>query len=675
MVPVLVLAPTGMAAYHIQGNTIHSGLHIPINQGEMNPLGSSELNTLRCKYNNVKVVFIDEISMVGSQLFIKIDQRLQQIFGCRKFCGGLHVIAVGDFLQMKPVKDVYIFKNVSSSCQVLAPNLFLDNFQMFTLDEIMRQQGQVEFCAALNRLRVGEMTPEDHAMFESRIIEKTSPEYKPNVRHVYPLVNSVRTHNTQVFNNCQEEKTTVHAHHTITGNPNPMARIKAWTTVEKSAYYIEINCLLRDLDLGVGLIYGVSCNLNTEDGLINGAECVLKMIEYRQDEVRPDQQHVAILWMEFSDAMIGRQRRSRYKNLYKADVHQDTWTPIFAVKRQAVVCQTTTICQQFPLRPSAGTTIHKCQGCSFSNVCVDMDITTSETFKKYPKKAKPHLMHSHYVAASRATSLEGLQIVNWNADLINQSPEVLEMMKDMRENKMVQLCYQPIYNLEADYKCAFLNTRSLHRHIKDVAACHNLKACDIIILAETRLHSGDSDDDYRIPGFAQMFRNDQEQSNVNRPSHGLIMYVKEGIQVLDQGRSISTPGFEAMSICVRKRGCNVPTQLMGVYVSPQCKWHTLESRMMQLFQMNDIVNTKTIILGDFNMKSIASVQHPRYNERLEKWMLEHHNMRQFVKQSTTKEGSILDLCFTANIQTVTTIWNHWSDHKIVGVAFNDIGGY
>jgi hypothetical protein len=93
MVPVLVLAPTGMAAYHIQGNTIHSGLHIPINQGEMNPLGSSELNTLRCKYNNVKVVFIDEISMVGSQLFIKIDQRLQQIFGCRKFCGGLHVIA------------------------------------------------------------------------------------------------------------------------------------------------------------------------------------------------------------------------------------------------------------------------------------------------------------------------------------------------------------------------------------------------------------------------------------------------------------------------------------------------------------------------------------------------------------------------------------------------------
>ena len=41
----IVLAPTGMAAYHIKGNTLHSGLHIDINKAKLTPLGYSEKNT------------------------------------------------------------------------------------------------------------------------------------------------------------------------------------------------------------------------------------------------------------------------------------------------------------------------------------------------------------------------------------------------------------------------------------------------------------------------------------------------------------------------------------------------------------------------------------------------------------------------------------------------------
>ena len=46
----IVLAPTGMAAYQVKGNTIHTGLHISINQEKLTSLGSSELNTLCSKY-------------------------------------------------------------------------------------------------------------------------------------------------------------------------------------------------------------------------------------------------------------------------------------------------------------------------------------------------------------------------------------------------------------------------------------------------------------------------------------------------------------------------------------------------------------------------------------------------------------------------------------------------
>ena len=64
---ILVLAPTGMAAYHIKGTTFHTGLHIPVNQiGKLTPLSHNERNTLHSHLRNVRFIIIDEISMVGS---------------------------------------------------------------------------------------------------------------------------------------------------------------------------------------------------------------------------------------------------------------------------------------------------------------------------------------------------------------------------------------------------------------------------------------------------------------------------------------------------------------------------------------------------------------------------------------------------------------------------------
>ena len=41
----IVLAPTGMASYHVKGNTLCSGLHIDLNKAKPTPLGNSEKNT------------------------------------------------------------------------------------------------------------------------------------------------------------------------------------------------------------------------------------------------------------------------------------------------------------------------------------------------------------------------------------------------------------------------------------------------------------------------------------------------------------------------------------------------------------------------------------------------------------------------------------------------------
>ena len=160
-ITVSLLAPTGKAAFNICGNTIHNALHILPNQNlSWKPMSMEKLNTYRCKYENVKVVIIDEISMVGNKLFYYIHKRLQEITTRPLPFGGISVIAVGDLFQLRPVMDNYVFQNLRDGYGPLDTNLWVDHFSMFEFTEIMRQKNK-EFAELLNRLREGNQTAND----------------------------------------------------------------------------------------------------------------------------------------------------------------------------------------------------------------------------------------------------------------------------------------------------------------------------------------------------------------------------------------------------------------------------------------------------------------------------------------------------------------------------------
>ena len=124
-------------------------------------MSADELNTFRIKYRNLKVVIIDEISMVGRRTFYLIDTRLQQLTGVRAPFGGLSVIAVGDFYQLKPVGDRLVFLNLGEDAKSLAPNSWKDHFKIYELVDIMRQKDDFKFAQLLDRLRLNEMTEDD----------------------------------------------------------------------------------------------------------------------------------------------------------------------------------------------------------------------------------------------------------------------------------------------------------------------------------------------------------------------------------------------------------------------------------------------------------------------------------------------------------------------------------
>ena len=99
--PVIVMAPTANAAYIIGGRTIDSVLGFnPMDLNHYTQTDAGRLAMMKFQYEDVSVIFCDEISMVGSMKLAKINFRLQDIAdGNRKqdFMGGISFVASGRF--------------------------------------------------------------------------------------------------------------------------------------------------------------------------------------------------------------------------------------------------------------------------------------------------------------------------------------------------------------------------------------------------------------------------------------------------------------------------------------------------------------------------------------------------------------------------------------------------
>jgi hypothetical protein len=74
---LVVAAPTRVAAFNINGQTLHSLLSLPTT-GEFKDLEGERLTKLQQSFSEVKYLIIDEISMVGRKTLGQVDRRLRQ---------------------------------------------------------------------------------------------------------------------------------------------------------------------------------------------------------------------------------------------------------------------------------------------------------------------------------------------------------------------------------------------------------------------------------------------------------------------------------------------------------------------------------------------------------------------------------------------------------------------
>ena len=97
--PVIVMAPTANAAFIIGGQTIDSALgFLPIDGNRYTQATPGKMAMMRFNFEDVHVVFCDEISMVGSMKLLKINYRLQDLIDgtrCKDYMGGISFVASG----------------------------------------------------------------------------------------------------------------------------------------------------------------------------------------------------------------------------------------------------------------------------------------------------------------------------------------------------------------------------------------------------------------------------------------------------------------------------------------------------------------------------------------------------------------------------------------------------
>ena len=113
-----VTAPTGLAAFNVGRVTIHRLLQLRIEHEGRSAgywrLGKEPLKVIRASLSKLKLLIIDEVSMVSSLNLAYIHLRLDEIFARDEWFGGVNVLFVGDILQLPPVNGAPVYEQINN---------------------------------------------------------------------------------------------------------------------------------------------------------------------------------------------------------------------------------------------------------------------------------------------------------------------------------------------------------------------------------------------------------------------------------------------------------------------------------------------------------------------------------------------------------------------------------
>ena len=357
---VRVAAPTGVAAFNIEGYTLHSLLSLPV-KGDYKDLEGERLHQMQQSLANMQYLIIDEMSMVGRKILGQVDKRLRQVFPhhADALFGGCSCLLFGDFGQLPPVMDLPIYTTVSRSA---LSDLGSSAYQLFdsavVLKQVMRQSGrdpsQVLFRNILLRLRNALLTVSDWEQLMKRTPAQV-PDLAPfsTALHLHPTIEAVVEHNVTRLRTSGQPIATIKAVHT---GPNA-----AKASSDDAGGLQPIICLAH------GARVMLTANLWVDKGLVNGAMGTVVAICYSSSDAPP---HLPVAIMVRFDS-------------YQGPTLPDGTVPITPLRRTWSTSGASCSRLQLPLKLAWAVTIHKAQGLTLDKVVIDVgkkEFSTGLTF-------------------------------------------------------------------------------------------------------------------------------------------------------------------------------------------------------------------------------------------------------------------------------------------------------
>ncbi len=364
----VVVAPTGVAAIHAGGVTIHSFFQLPFSPflpsvknniseysmpQEKRMLRKEKLDIIR----TLDLLIIDEISMVRADLLDAIDDTLRRFRKSARPFGGIQLLMIGDLQQLPPVvkDDEWMLMKQVYESPFFFHSKALQRLHYITIElKKVYRQSDIHFITLLNNIRQNKFDDATLEQLNTRYI----PNFSPNDSEGYIRLT---THNHQAFHINSEKLQRI---------SSPLHTFEAEITgnFPEYAFPTEAHLTLKE---GAQVMF-IRNDSSPEKRYFNGKIVTITHIENDRIEVE-DSNNTTIEVM-----------REKWENI-KYTVHPQT-------KEIEQLVEGTFV--QYPLKLAWAITVHKSQGLTFEKAIIDV--------------SKAFSYGQVYVALSRCRTFEGL---------------------------------------------------------------------------------------------------------------------------------------------------------------------------------------------------------------------------------------------------------------------------